>query len=210
MALPPAKLPFAAAATAVAEPAAQRLSLVARHAIRPKNIKWKKIFKPSAEKYRSYPKRVPYRPVAPITPMFGRFALQALEDAWVSSKQIENTRRALVTAMGRRGRVFIRIFPHQAINQRVAESRMGASKGFYEYWVAAVKPNFILFEVEGVSEDEAYQAFRQAAYKLPCKVKFMKKEEHPTVFELPSDDEEAEFEEVDYEEVNGEPNFVEG
>mmetsp|Transcript_6826 Transcript_6826/g.20086 ORF Transcript_6826/g.20086 Transcript_6826/m.20086 type:complete len:138 (+) Transcript_6826:132-545(+) len=137
--------------------------------------------------------------------MFGRFALQAIEDAWVSSKQIENVRRALVTAMGRRGRVFIRIFPHQAINQRVAESRMGASKGFYEYWVAAVKPDFILFEVDGVTEEEAYLAFRQAAYKLPCKVKFMRKEDNPTMFELGPAEEEADFEEV----TEG-PDFVEG
>lgn len=102
----------------------------------------------------------------------------------MTSRQLERVRRILVQSMGRIGRVYIRVFPHQIITQRMAESRIGAGKGKFEYWVAAVKPLFILFELDGVSEDVAYNAFRQASYRLPCKVRILKKSDHPTMFEL--------------------------
>ncbi|NIP24589.1 MAG: 50S ribosomal protein L16 [Phycisphaerae bacterium] len=105
---------------------------------------------------------------------FGDIGLQALEPGWVTARQIESARRAMVRAMRRRGKVWIRIFPDKPVTKRAAESRMGKGKGAVEFWVAVVKPGRILFEIGGgVSEDIARDALRRASYKLPIKTKMV-------------------------------------
>ena len=108
---------------------------------------------------------------------FGDFGLQALEPAWISARQIEAARRAMVRAMRRRGKVWIRIFPDKPITKRAAESRMGKGKGAVEYWAAVVKPGRIMFEIGGgISEEEAREALKLATYKLPIKTKIVSKD----------------------------------
>lgn len=109
---------------------------------------------------------------------FGDYGLQALEPAWISARQIESCRRAMVRAMKRRGKVWIRIFPDKPITKRAAESRMGKGKGDVEFWAAVVKPGRILFEIGGeVDESTAREALRLASYKLPIKTKVVIREE---------------------------------
>lgn len=109
---------------------------------------------------------------------FGDYGLQALEPAWITARQIESCRRAMVRAMRRRGKVWIRIFPDKPITKRAAESRMGKGKGDVEYYAAVVKPGRILFEIGGdVVEDTALEAMRLASYKLPIKTKVVRREE---------------------------------
>jgi large subunit ribosomal protein L16 len=108
---------------------------------------------------------------------FGEFGLQALEPAWVSARQIEAARRAMVRAMRRRGKVWIRIFPDKPITKRAAESRMGKGKGAVDYWAAVVKPGRIMFEIGGgIPEEMAREALKLASYKLPIKTKIVKKD----------------------------------
>ena len=109
---------------------------------------------------------------------FGDYGLQALEPAWITARQIESCRRAMVRAMKRRGKVWIRIFPDKPITKRAAESRMGKGKGDVEYYAAVVKPGRILFEIGGdVVESTALEAMRLASYKLPIKTKVVRREE---------------------------------
>ncbi|MGH2605839.1 MAG: 50S ribosomal protein L16 [Anaerolineales bacterium] len=103
---------------------------------------------------------------------FGEFGLQALEPGWVTARQIEASRRALVHYMKRRGKVWIRIFPDKSVTQKPAETRMGKGKGAVDHWVAVVRPGRILFEVSGLSEVMARQALRLAGHKLAIKTKF--------------------------------------
>jgi large subunit ribosomal protein L16 len=108
---------------------------------------------------------------------FGDFGLQALEPGWVSARQIEAARRAMVRAMRRRGKVWIRIFPDKPITKRAAESRMGKGKGDVEFWAAVVKPGRIMFEIGGgIPEDIAKEALRLASYKLSVKTKVVYRE----------------------------------
>lgn len=104
---------------------------------------------------------------------FGDYALQALEPAWITSRQIEAARIAMTRYIKRGGKVWIRIFPDRPITQKPAETRMGSGKGSPEYWVAVVKPGRILFELAGVNEETAREAMRLAAHKLPIKTKFV-------------------------------------
>ncbi len=108
---------------------------------------------------------------------FGDYALQALEPAWVTARQIEAARRALVRYMKRRGKVWIRIFPDKPVTQRAAETRMGKGKGAVDHWVAVVKPGRILFEISGLDREGAQEALRRASHKLPMKTKFKFKQE---------------------------------
>ncbi len=110
------------------------------------------------------------------TVSFGEFALQALEPAWINSRQIEAARRAMNRYLRRGGKIWIRIFPDKPVTMRPAETRMGSGKGLPEYWVAVVKPGRIMFEIGGVSEEIAKEAMRLAAFKLPIKTKFITKE----------------------------------
>jgi len=108
---------------------------------------------------------------------FGEFGLQALEPGWITARQIEATRRAIVREMKRRGKVWIRIFPDKPITKRAAESRMGKGKGNVEYWAAVVKPGRIMFEIGGgVPDDVAKEALRLASYKLAIKTKIAQRE----------------------------------
>ncbi len=106
---------------------------------------------------------------------FGEYGLQALEPIWLSSRQIEAARRAMVRYIKRRGKIWIRVFPDKPITQKAAETRMGSGKGSVEYWAAVVKPGRVLFEMGGVDESEALEALRLAAFKLPCKTKIIKR-----------------------------------
>ena len=108
---------------------------------------------------------------------YGQFGLVALEPAWISSNQIEAARVAMTRYTKRGGQVWIKIFPDKPITEKPAETRMGSGKGSPEYWVAAVKPGRVMFEIAGVSEETAREALRLAANKLPIKCKFVRKEE---------------------------------
>jgi len=108
---------------------------------------------------------------------FGDYGMQALEPAWVTARQIEAARRALVRFMRRRGKVWIRIFPDKPVTQRAAETRMGKGKGAVDHWVAVVKPGRIMFEISGLDQEAAREAMRRASHKLPIKTKFIQKRE---------------------------------
>jgi len=107
---------------------------------------------------------------------FGDFGLQALEPAWLSSRQIEAARRAIVRYLRRGGKLWIRIFPDHAVTARAAETRMGGGKGAVDYWAAVVRPGLMLFEIAGVSEEEAKEAMRLASHKLPISTQFVRRE----------------------------------
>ena len=107
----------------------------------------------------------------------GEYGLQALEPAWITSRQIEAARIAMTRYTKRGGQVWIKIFPDKPITQKPAETRMGSGKGSPEYWVAVVKPGRVMFEMDGVSEEDAKEAMRLASHKLPIKCKFVKKED---------------------------------
>lgn len=104
---------------------------------------------------------------------FGEFGLQAIECSWITSRQIEASRRAMTRYIKRGGQIWIRIFPDKPVTARPAETRMGSGKGAPEYWVAVVKPGRIMFEIGGVAEDIAREAMRLAQFKLPIKTKFV-------------------------------------
>jgi len=108
---------------------------------------------------------------------FGDYGLQALEPVWVTARQIEAARRALVRYMKRRGKVWIRIFPDKPVTQRAAETRMGKGKGAVDHWVAVVKPGRIMFEISGLNAEAAREAMRRTTHKLPLKTKFVQKQE---------------------------------
>ena len=111
---------------------------------------------------------------------FGEYGLQACEGAWITQQQIEAARVAMTRYMKRGGKVFINIFPHQSLTKIPLETRMGKGKGQPEVWTAVVKKNKIMFEISGVTEDIAREAFRLAMHKLPIKCKFVKKESGET------------------------------
>ena len=114
---------------------------------------------------------------------YGEYGLVAEEACWVKSNQIEAARIAMTRFIKRGGKVWIDIFPHKPITRHPAEARMGSGKGAVEYWVAAVKPGRVMFEMAGVPEDIAREAMRLASHKLPCKCKFVKKEAAAAVAE---------------------------
>ena len=107
----------------------------------------------------------------------GEFGLKALEDHWITSRQIEAARIAMTRYIRRGGKIWIRIFPDKPVTQKPAETRMGSGKGSPEFWVAVVKPGRILFEMEGVDEEVAREAMRLAAHKLPIKTRFVVRKE---------------------------------
>ena len=137
------------------------------------------------------PKRVKYRKThkghrrgnaqAGSTVIFGDFGLQALESAWLTSRQIEAARRAMTRHIHRGGQIWIRIFSDKPVTKKPAETRMGGGKGPPDHWVAVVKPGRILFEMSGVTEETAKEAMRLASYKLPIGTKFVLKETGVTI-----------------------------
>jgi large subunit ribosomal protein L16 len=108
---------------------------------------------------------------------FGEYGLQALEPGWVTARQIEAARRAIVREMKRRGKVWIRIFPAKPYTHKPPETRMGSGKGNVEYYVAVVKPGRVMFEISGLPEDVATQALKSAQYKLSIRTKIVARHE---------------------------------
>lgn len=106
---------------------------------------------------------------------FGEYGLQALDPVWITSRQIEAARKAMVRYVKRRGKIWIRVFPDKPVTKKAAETRMGKGKGPVEYWVAVIKPGRVLFEMAGIDEETAREALRLAAFKLPCKTRFIKR-----------------------------------
>lgn len=106
----------------------------------------------------------------------GDFGLQAIEVAWINGRQLESARKAVVKEMKRKGKLWIRVFPDKPITAKPAEVRMGKGKGEVQGYVAVVKPGRILFEISGVTEELAKEAFRKAGNKLPILTKFVTKE----------------------------------
>jgi large subunit ribosomal protein L16 len=130
----------------------------------PKRVKWRK-------QMRGRMKGKAYRGSEIV---FGDLGLKALEPGWISARQIEAARRAMVRAVRRRGKLWIRIFPDKPVTKKPAETRMGKGKGSVELWVAVVKPGRIMFEVGGgLPDDLARDALRKAQYKLPIKTKIV-------------------------------------
>jgi len=104
---------------------------------------------------------------------FGEYGLMALECGWITNRQIEAARIAMTRFIKRGGQVWIKIFPDKPVTAKPAETRMGSGKGSPEYWVAVVKPGRVMFELNGVSEEQAREALRLAMHKLPIKCKFV-------------------------------------
>lgn len=116
--------------------------------------------------------------------VYGDFGLQALTPGWITSNQIEAARIAMTRYTKRGGQVWIKIFPDKPVTEKPAETRMGSGKGSPEYWVSVVKPDRILFEIGGVSEEVAREAMRLAMHKLPIKCKFVRKADQETEGEM--------------------------
>ena len=134
------------------------------------------------------PKRVKYRKLQRgrlkgkawrgNTVAFGTYGLQSLEGQYVTSRQIEAARRAISRYVRRGGKIWVRIFPDRPVTKRAAETRMGSGKGSVDHWVAPVRPGRVVLEIEGIREDQAREAFRLAAAKLPMRTAFIVKEGH--------------------------------
>jgi large subunit ribosomal protein L16 len=133
----------------------------------PKRIKFRKTFKGKTRGIAQRGNKV----------SFGEFALMSLDPGWITNRQIEAARVAMTRAMKRGGKLWIRIFPDKPITKKPAETRMGKGKGNPEGWVAVVKPARVLFEIEGVTEEVAREAFGLAAAKLPVQTRVVKREE---------------------------------
>ncbi len=133
------------------------------------------------------PKRVKYRKqhrgrmkgkeTRGVTLDFGDYGLQALQTCWMTSRQIEASRRAVVRFVKRGGKLWIRVFPDHSVTIKGAETRMGGGKGAPDHWVAVIKPGRVLFEISGVKEDVAREAMRLAAHKLPIRTQFISRTE---------------------------------
>jgi len=131
----------------------------------PKRVKWRKQMRG----------RMKGKALRDAEISFGEWGLQALEPGWVTARQIEAARRAIVHAMKRRGQIWIRIFPDKPYTQKPPETRMGKGKGGVEYYVAVVKPGRMIFEIGGLPEDQALEALHHAVYKFSIKTKVVSK-----------------------------------
>jgi large subunit ribosomal protein L16 len=109
---------------------------------------------------------------------YGQFGLQSTDPGRLTARQIEAGRVALTRYVKRGGKIWIRVYPHKPVTKKAAETRQGTGKGNVEFWVAVVKPGTVLYEIEGVSEEIAREAFRLASHKLPLGTRFIKREEH--------------------------------
>lgn len=108
---------------------------------------------------------------------FGEYGLQAMESCWMTSRQLEAARRAVVRFVRRSGKLWVRVFPDKPATKRAAETRMGGGKGAVDHWVAVIKPGRMLLEISGVEESDAREAMKLAAHKLPIKTRFVTREE---------------------------------
>ena len=132
------------------------------------------MLQPTRTKFRKAQKnRMGGRAKGGTTINFGDFAIQAVEPGWITARQIEAARIAMTRHIKRGGKVYIRIFPDKPITKKPAETRMGKGKGAPEDWVAVVRPGRVMYEVEGVSEELAREAFRLAHHKLPIQTRFL-------------------------------------
>src|ERR1039457_850333 len=109
---------------------------------------------------------------------FGDFGLKVMQAGWISDRQIEASRVAIMRYIKKGGKLWIRIFPDKPVSKKPAETRMGKGKGAPEFWVAVVKPGRMMFEIEGLSQSEALEAMTLASHKLPIKTKFVVREEN--------------------------------
>jgi large subunit ribosomal protein L16 len=133
---------------------------------------------PKKVKYRKQMKgRMTGTPTRGVSLAFGEFGLQATECGWLDSRQIEAARIAMNRYIKRGGKIWIRIFPDKPLTSKPAETRMGKGKGSPDSWVCVIKPGRILYEMEGVTEEVAREAFRLAAHKLPVATKFTSRTE---------------------------------
>ena len=131
--------------------------------LQPKKVKFRK---PQKGRMKGYSKRG-------TAVSFGSYGLKALENAFITSRQLEACRVVISRTMKREGKVWIRVFPQKSITKKPAEVRMGKGKGNPEYWAAVIKPGAVLFELDGVPESVARDALKLAADKLPIKTKFV-------------------------------------
>ncbi|MFH1258446.1 MAG: 50S ribosomal protein L16 [Elusimicrobiota bacterium] len=132
------------------------------------------------------PKRVKYRKMQRgrmkgkatrgSTIVFGEYGLMALEPAWITARQIESVRVTMTRFLRKGGKLWIRLFPDRPVTKKPAETRMGKGKGSPEFWVAVVRPGKIMFEIEGITHDQAKEAVRLASHKLPIAVQFVERE----------------------------------
>ena len=133
---------------------------------------------PKKTKYRKVRKgRIKGVPTSNNYIAFGRYALKSMSSARISSRQIEAARQAMTRYVKRGGKIWIRIFPHTPVTKKPQDVKMGSGKGNPEYFAAKVKPGTVIFEMDDVAEDQAREAMRLAAHKLPVKTKFIVKEE---------------------------------
>ena len=131
---------------------------------------------PKRTKYRKYHRgRMRGKATRGNEVSFGKYGLQALEPSWITSRQIEATRRTITRYTKRGASLWIRIFPDKTVTARAAESRMGSGKGAVAYWVAVVKPGAVLFEINGLEEERALKVLKLASYKLPIKTKIVRR-----------------------------------
>ena len=141
---------------------------------------------------------------------YGEYGLVATLPCWITSNQIEAARVAMTRSIKRGGHVWIKIFPHKPVTEKPAETRMGSGKGAPEYWVAVVKPGRVMFEIAGVTEEEAKRALRLGAHKLPIKCTIAKNEDFDEVafskitFKVVAEDIEEEVAEEEEELLEGE------
>ena len=133
---------------------------------------------PKRTKYRKVHRgRMTGRAMRGNTVAYGEFGLQAMESGWITSNQIEAARVAMTRYTRRGGKVWIKLFPDKPVTSKALGTRMGSGKGAPDHWIAVVKPDRVMFEIGGVSEEVAKEALRLASHKLPIKCKIIKKEE---------------------------------
>lgn len=129
---------------------------------------------PRKQKHRkSFKGTLTGKATAGTTVSFGKYALKALGNTWMTARQIESARRAMTRFIKRGGKIWIRVFPDIPVTKKGEQSTMGSGKGAVDRYVAIVKPGMIIFEMDGVTEEQAREAMRLAAHKLPCKTSFI-------------------------------------
>ena len=133
----------------------------------PKRVKHRKQFRGS----------MAHKATRGTTVTYGDYGIISLDPCWIRSNQSEAARVAMTRFVKRGGQVWIKIFPDKPVTMKPAETRMGSGKGSVEYWVSVVKPGRVLFEIGGVSEEDAKEALRLAMHKLPCRCKIVSKAE---------------------------------
>lgn len=135
------------------------------------------MLEPKKVKYRKHQRgRRKGKATSGNTIAFGEYGLMALEPAWITARQIEASRIAISHAMKKTAKMWTRIFPDKPVTKKPAETRMGKGKGVPEFWVSVVKPGRVLFELEGITENDAQELLRLAASKLPIRTRFVKRE----------------------------------